>query len=158
MIALKRAGFHGSDRKLKRLVRQSLMEGDGIRKRTNGNHGKGTLYHYSEFRRTHGWKRQNGQLVKVKFRGPKISARRIAGAGAIGGAIFLASLPNNAAAGYYRELTLLTQQVRRQTEGPSLFQEVEALAIIKDFNDELMGNVFTTYAGWDAWRWGFDLD
>lgn len=50
----------------------------------------------------------------------------------------------------YEELLNLSQSIGRN--GPSMYQEIEALDIIKDLNMALGGNTFTIYYGWNYWR------
>ena len=79
----------------------------------------------------------------------------VTGAAVVGGVLFLANIHNNAAADYYGQLLTLNESIGPQ--GPSMFQEIEAFAIMSDINAELAGNVFTWYLTWDMWRSGHDL-
>jgi hypothetical protein len=158
LAALEASGFDSTDPALGREVDLSLNKADGKSKRTRGRRGGGHVSNYQDYRRKWTWERRNGTRVRVVRRGPLAKARRIAGASAIGGALVLLHLPNNAAAAYYQELIELSRKASNQRNGPTLFQEIEALIIIDDLNGELGGNIFTIYGGWDAWRSGFNLD
>ncbi|MCO6436249.1 MAG: hypothetical protein J5J06_04085 [Phycisphaerae bacterium] len=94
------------------------------------------------------------QLKRRTSPGGPRQAKRTYGSGgtflAFAGAGIAMGIYSSDASASYAELVQLSQSIGRG--GPSLYQEIEALDIIKDMNAGLGGNTFTIYYGWNYWR------
>ena len=100
-----------------------------------------------------------GKFSRKKFR-RQVSPRGVRGAKraydgggtmiAFTGAAVAMGIYSGQASASYSELIQLNQSIGRN--GPTIYEEIEALDLIKDMNTALGGNTFTIYYGWNYWR------
>ena len=167
--ALGAAGYDTTDPKTQKAIDEALDMGTGKGDLSKGRRGGGGIRDLPRIRPRGvgmGIDPQTGRYSRRRFiqdagggggSGFRRGLRNGAAPVIITGALIVAGVYQSQAHAHYAELIMLTDKIRARNGNASFYDEIEALSIITDLNQELGGNNFTIYGGWNYWREGFDL-